>query len=75
MKPIFEQLARQFSSQKVIFGKIITDESPELSSVLDIRAIPTFIILKNGEMLARVSGAIGRDRLLQAIKITLDIVI
>lgn len=66
MKPTFEQLSRQYDS-KICFGKIILDESPELSMALGISAIPTFLFIKENQLVERFSGAVGRRLLLQAI--------
>ncbi|KAB8297911.1 hypothetical protein EYC80_001695 [Monilinia laxa] len=48
-----------FSEQytKAYFIKVDVDEVPDVSQELGIRAMPTFIIFKNGEKLSQVVGA------------------
>ena len=59
MAPIFELCAQQ--NKDVQFAKINVDENPELSSSYNIRSIPTFILLKDGQTLQTKVG--GMDLL------------
>ncbi|MHA1332764.1 MAG: thioredoxin [Candidatus Odinarchaeia archaeon] len=60
MAPIFEELARRYKG-KMIFAKVNVDENPDIANRQGIRGIPTFIIFKNGEVVDRIIGAIGRQ--------------
>jgi len=67
MEPVVEKLAAKYSG-KVLFGKVNTDEEPEISTRYDIMSIPTFMVFKNGQPLEATVGAVGEvalDRLIQ----------
>lgn len=50
---------RRFSEQypSAFFGKIDVDDLPEVASTLGVRAMPTFILFKQGEKVGEVVGA------------------
>jgi thioredoxin 1 len=53
--PFFEKLADEYVG--IIFLKVDVDESPDLVNEFDIQAMPTFVFLKNGQVVKRVEGA------------------
>ncbi len=53
--PTYEKLAEAFTS--VVFLKVDVDESPELVEQYNISAMPTFVFLKNGQVVKKVEGA------------------
>ena len=53
--PIVEEIAGERSDIKV--GKINIDEQPELARQFGIMTIPTLMVMKDGEILRRSSGA------------------
>jgi thioredoxin 2 len=64
MAPHFEEVARRLSSQ-ARFVKINSDDESALSGRFGIRGIPTLIVLKGGKEVARQSGAVDRNTLMQ----------
>jgi thioredoxin 1 len=67
--PIFEEAAERHPD--VVFGKVDTEAEPELSSALEIRAIPTLMILRDGVLLAAESGVLpgeALDELVQQVR-------
>ncbi|KAK5211078.1 thioredoxin trx1 [Exophiala xenobiotica] len=52
---------------KVDFYKIDVDEVPDIAQELGVRAMPTFMLFKNGEKVGEVVGA-NKKALEQAIK-------
>jgi len=67
MDPVVERLAIKYSG-KVVFGKVNTDEEPELATRYDVLSIPTFMVFKNGQPLEATVGAVGEvtlDKLIQ----------
>jgi len=56
MAPHFEEAARRYS-QQARFAKINSDEEPNLSARFGIRGIPTLLVFRNGQEIARQSGA------------------
>lgn len=47
LAPILEQLAQEEPNLKIVLVDI--DDSPEISSKMGIRSVPTLIVFKNGE--------------------------
>ena len=53
--PVIEEIAGERPDIKV--GKINVDEQPELASEFSIMSIPTLVVMKNGKIVTKVSGA------------------
>ncbi|MDY6769211.1 MAG: thioredoxin family protein, partial [Candidatus Nanohaloarchaea archaeon] len=45
----------------VNMGKVDVDENQELATDYGVRSIPTFLILSDGEEVARTMGAMNKD--------------
>ena len=56
VSPVLAQLARERAG-KVKLVKVDVDKAPGLSQRYDVRAIPTLIVLRSGEVIARQTGA------------------
>jgi thioredoxin 2 len=56
VSPALVQLARERAG-KVKLVKVDVDGAPRLSERFDVRAIPTLIVLRGGEVIARQTGA------------------
>lgn len=61
--PIYTQAAAQLQG-RCRFGKLDSEASPQLSSSLGIRSIPSLILFKGGVEVARQSGALPLPQLL-----------
>lgn len=55
MSPVVEALSEE--RQDVLFGKVNVDEEEALARRFNVLSIPTFIVFKNGEAVARTAGA------------------
>ncbi len=53
--PTYENLSKAFTTVK--FLKVDVDESPELVDKYSIQAMPTFVFLKDGQVVKKVEGA------------------
>ena len=62
--PIFEQVAQQYA-EKARFVKVSTETEPHLAQHFMIRSIPTLMVVKNGQEVARQAGAMGPAQLVQ----------
>ena len=61
--PVIEEIAGERPDIKV--GKINVDEQPELASKFGIMSIPTLVVMKNGKIVQRVSGARPKEAILE----------
>jgi thioredoxin 1 len=64
--PIIEELAMELGD-KVKFGKLNTDENPNIAMRYGIRAIPTIMLFKNGEVVDTRIGVQPKEALKQMI--------
>lgn len=62
MAPVLDQLARDRMGE-VLVAKLDTDRNPGTSAQFGIRSIPTLIAFRGGREVARVMGAVPRQRL------------
>lgn len=61
--PTFEALSAELPDVK--FGKVNVDEQPELAQQFKVMTIPTFILLKNGQVVDQAVGALPKETLKQ----------
>lgn len=62
MGPVIEQLASEYEG-KVKIGKINVDEEMELAQQFQVVSIPTFILIKDGKVIQRLTGARAKEEL------------
>jgi thioredoxin 1 len=65
--PLVEELAKEYDGQALI-GKMDVDNNPETPLKYGVRAIPTIVFLKNGEVVDKQIGVTTK----QALKAKLD---
>lgn len=65
--PVIEELAEEFDG-KVKIAKMNVDENPTTPGKFSIRAIPTLILFKNGQIFDQITGAVGKTQLSALIK-------
>lgn len=66
MAPFFEELSQEFS-EKYTFGKINIDEARDIAVEFGIMSVPTFLFLKNGELVAQEVGYMSKEQLQEKI--------
>lgn len=57
--PIVEELASDYDGKAVV-GKVDVDSNPQMSAKFGIRSIPTLLVFKNGEVVDKQIGAVGK---------------
>lgn len=63
--PIFDVVAEE--NEDVVFGKVNVDEEQELAMAFGVSTIPTLILFKGGEQVARLVGVHSEDDLQEII--------
>ncbi|MEF8880674.1 MAG: thioredoxin [Candidatus Nanohaloarchaea archaeon] len=61
LKPVFKEVSEEIDD--VRFGKVDMEEESDLGTQFGVRALPTILILKDGEETARTSGAMPKQKL------------
>lgn len=69
--PIVDELAGEFTG-RIQVGKVNIDENPGVASQFNIRAIPTVLFFKNGEVVDVVRAAVPKAHLLKKIEELLE---
>jgi thioredoxin 1 len=64
--PIIDELAKNFSG-KLKFTKFNVDESPLTPGRYGIRAIPTLIFFKDGQVSEQITGMVAKAKLQESI--------
>jgi thioredoxin len=63
MAPHFEAVAETLSGENIRFFKLNTESHPQLAAPFHIRALPTTLLIHNGEIMDVVVGAMNKARI------------
>ncbi len=66
LSPLVEQISDENDDIKVV--SIDVDENGDLASQFGVQAIPTLVVVKNGEVVNRNTGFIPKDQVLALVK-------
>src|SRR5574341_2383068 len=64
--PMLEQIAQEYDG-RIKIAKIDVDENNQVAMRLGVQSIPTLILFKNGQAVARLVGSMPKERLLSHI--------
>ena len=64
---VLEQVAKDWESDTVSFGKVNVNVETELMREYEIRSVPTVMVLQNGVCQERSVGVIGKNKLIDMI--------
>jgi len=62
LTPVLEELAKDYDG-KVRIAKVNVDQNPTLAQRYKVRSIPNMILLKDGEQIGQVVGALSKGEL------------
>lgn len=65
--PIIDTLAKEYRG-KVAFGKLNTDENFATATRFNIMAIPTMLILKKGQLVDQIVGALPKAKIEEVLR-------
>lgn len=72
MEPIVEELAEKYGGD-VLFGKVNTEDNSDITSRYGIQAIPTFLFIKDGEVVDQARGALPQEAMDEKINKHFDV--
>ena len=67
ISPMVEELAAQYTG-KLNIVKMNVDENPATPGKYGIRAIPTLILFKNGEVVEQITGAVSKNNIVTVLE-------
>lgn len=62
MAPVFEELSKELEQTHKLV-KVNIDEERDIAIQYNVSSIPTFLFIKDGQLVAKESGYIGKDAL------------
>lgn len=64
--PVVAQLAEEYEGT-VKVGKLDIDQNVDIVAQYKIMSVPTFLVIKDGEVKAKLIGAVSKEELVEAI--------
>lgn len=66
MAPVVAQLVEEYEGT-VKVGKLDIDQNVDIVAQYKIMSVPTFLVIKDGEIKAKLIGAVSKEELVEAI--------
>lgn len=66
MGPVLDELSKEYAG-KVRICKMNVDENQATPRQFNVRAIPTMVLMKNGQVVDTITGAVSKDALIQVL--------
>lgn len=67
MAPIFDQVGQELGAQ-CLFVKVNIDDDRDLAIKYNVSSIPTLLFFKNGSMVAKETGFMSKDALVEKVE-------
>ncbi|MEM1367116.1 MAG: thioredoxin [Cyanobacteria bacterium P01_H01_bin.15] len=71
LAPIIDAIAEEYADQ-VIVGKVNVDKYPDLATQYNVRALPTLLVFKDGEVVAEWVGMVTKSVLKERLEQLLE---
>jgi thioredoxin 1 len=62
VSPVIDEIAKE--REDIIVGKVNVDSEPELARLFEVYSIPTLVVIKDGRIVNRASGARPKQQIL-----------
>lgn len=72
MQPVLESIASEYE-QRAIVGKVDVDECPEISGQFNVWAIPTTLIIKDGQVVHSLKNVQPKNTLISLLESVLSL--
>ena len=59
--PVYSKVSGDYAD--VVFGKVDVDSNPSLAQAFQVTAIPTLVVMRNGQVLHSEAGAVNESTL------------
>lgn len=66
VSPVVDEIASERGD--LLVGKVNVDEEPELASAFNITSIPTLVVVRDGKVVERATGARPKSSILALVK-------
>ncbi|MFB6116320.1 MAG: thioredoxin [Candidatus Nanosalina sp.] len=66
LKPIYEEVSEEI--EEVNFGKVNMEEHSDLATKYNVKALPTLLIVKGGDIVAKNEGFMDKEELTSWVK-------
>ena len=64
--PVIEEIAVEYDG-KVKVGKLDVDQNQKTAMQYGVRSIPTILIIKSGEVVSQIVGAVPKENIIKAL--------
>ena len=61
LKPVYEEVSNEV--EDVEFGKVNMEENSDLATSYNVKALPTLLIIQEGEVIAKNEGFMNKEQL------------
>jgi thioredoxin 1 len=68
MGPIVEELANEYEGKGVKIGKLNVDESQATAGKYQVMSIPTFLMIKGGEVVDQMVGGVTKEKIIEMLE-------
>ena len=70
LSPVVDDLSKAYEG-KAIVAKIDVDENPDIVEKFSIRNVPTILLIKDGEVVDKIVGAVPKNEIVATIEANL----